>query len=132
MAWELIDHTGDVGIDVRAASREALYAEAATALFDLLAGIPADAAGTRETIPLPPGDPAESLREFLGDLLYRFSVDRRMYVSFEPGSAAVEARWEPYDAVRHPLRTELKAVTWHQLSASETANGWTARVIFDV
>lgn len=132
MPWTLIDHTGDVGIDVRAPSREALFSEAARAMFDLLAESPPDAAGHPETIPLPEGDPAEALREFLGELLFRFSVDRRMYVFFEPGTNAVGARWEPYDAARHPLRTELKAVTWHQLSAEETRNGWTARVIFDV
>lgn len=132
MPWELIDHTGDVGIEVRAPSREALFAEAGRALFDLLAGMPEGAVGTPETIPLPAGEPAEGLRDFLGELLYRFSVDRRMYVGFEPGAGAVEARWEPYDAARHPLRTELKAVTWHQLSAGPTANGWAARVIFDV
>jgi SHS2 domain-containing protein len=55
-----------------------------------------------------------------------------MYVAFEPLCGAVEARWEPYDAARHPLRTELKAVTWHQLSASESGGRWKARVIFDV
>lgn len=132
MGWTLIDHTGDVGIDVRAATREALFAEAARAMFDILAGRPEGAVGTAETIPFPEGETADALREFLGELLYRFSVDRRMYVAFEPRIGAVEGRWEPYDAARHPLRTELKAVTWHQLAAAEGPDGWTARVIFDV
>ena len=132
MPWELIDHTGDVGIDVRAPFREALFAEAARAMFDILAEAPPAPAGTAERIPVPEGDTAEALRDFLGDLLYRFSADRRMYVAFEPTTGAVQARWEPYEAGRHPLRTELKAVTWHQLAAVESPNGWTARVIFDV
>jgi SHS2 domain-containing protein len=132
MSWTLIDHTGDVGIDVDAPSREAMYAEAAAAMFSILADSPSAPAGTEEVLPLPEGDEAEGLRDFLGELLYRFSEGRRMYVGFEPLCGAVEARWEPYDAVRHPLRTELKAVTWHQLAAAESGGRWKARVIFDV
>jgi len=132
MSWTLIDHTGDVGIDVVAPTREAMFAEAARAMFSILADLPAEPAGTEEVLALPEGDVAEALRDFLGELLFRFSEGRRMYVAFEPLCGAVEARWEPYDAVRHPLRTELKAVTWHQLAAAESGGGWTARVIFDV
>jgi SHS2 domain-containing protein len=55
-----------------------------------------------------------------------------MYVGFAPGSGTVEAAWEPYEAARHPLRTELKAVTWHQLRVTRENDAWTARVIFDV
>jgi SHS2 domain-containing protein len=132
MAWTLIDHTGDVGIDVDAPSKEAMFAEAAAALFSILAGTPPDPGGSEEVLALPEGDVAEGLRDFLGELLYRFSEGRRMYVAFEPLCGAVEARWEPYDPVRHPLRTELKAVTWHQLAAGESGGRWKARVIFDV
>ena len=39
---------------------------------------------------------------------------------------------EPYDPERHPLRTELKAVTYHQLEVARDGDEWTGRVIFDV
>ena len=132
MTWTLIDHTGDIGIEVRAGSREALFAEAAAAMFEILAGKPPDARGTPESLPLPDGDPAEALRDFLAELLYRFSMERKMYVAFAEGSGTVEAAWEPYDAARHPLATELKAVTWHQLQVTRENDAWSARVIFDV
>ena len=132
MPWTLIDHTGDIGIEVRAASREALFAEASTALFEILAGKPAGARGSPETLPIPDGDPAEGLRDFLAELLFRFSTERKMYVGFAAGRGTVEAAWEPYDAARHPLRTELKAVTWHQLRVTRENEAWAARVIFDV
>jgi len=132
MTWTLIDHTGDIGIEVRATSREALFADAAAAMFEILAGKPAGARGTPEALTLPAGDPAEALRDFLAELLYRFSMERKMYVAFAAGSGTVEAAWEPYDAARHPLRTELKAVTWHQLEVTRENDAWSARVIFDV
>jgi SHS2 domain-containing protein len=127
---ELIDHTGDVGIVVRAPTLEALYAEAARAMFGILADAPDPRPTGRRTFAAGP-DP-DALREFLADLLYRFSVDREMYVSFAPGTGTVEGAWEPYDPARHPLRTELKAVTWHQLELLREEGGWRARVIFDV
>jgi SHS2 domain-containing protein len=132
MSWTLIDHTGDIGVDVRAESREGLFAEAARAMFDILAGAPERVEGAPETLAIPEGEDAEALRDFLAELLYRFSMERKMYVGFKPGSGTVAGAWEPYDAARHPLRTELKAVTWHQLEVTREKDGWRARVIFDV
>lgn len=130
MSTELVDHTGDVGIVVRAPSPEALYAEAAGAMFAILADAPDPRPTDRRSFPATP-DP-DALRDFLADLLYRFSADHEMYVAFTPGAGTVEGAWERYDPVRHPLRTELKAVTWHQLELAREGTGWRGRVIFDV
>jgi SHS2 domain-containing protein len=130
--YELIDHTGDVGIRVRAPTLEALFAESARALFEILV----------QALPSPPAEfdefaiegavPPDELREFLAELLYRFTVDRKMYVSFEVAPGSVRAGYVPFDLLRHPLRTEVKAVTWHQLEAEKGSDGWRAQVIFDV
>ena len=37
MAYELIDHTGDIGVVARAPTLEALFAECARAMFEILA-----------------------------------------------------------------------------------------------
>ncbi len=132
VSYELIDHTGDLGIVARASSLEALFAECARAMFDILAENPSPAAGTVDAFDVPGRDPAEELREFLAELLYRFSAERKMYGSFAPGSGTVHGTWEPYDPARHPLKTELKAVTWHQLAVAKEETGWKAQVIFDV
>jgi len=127
---DLLDHTGDVGIVVRAASLEAVYAEAAGAMFSILADAPEPRPSSRRNFAVSPD--RDALRDFLADLLYRFSVDHEMYVAFAPGRGTVEGSWEPYDPARHPLRTELKAVTWHQLELAPEGSRWRARVIFDV
>jgi SHS2 domain-containing protein len=133
MAYELIDHTGDIGVVARAPSLEALFAECARAMFAVLAeSSPAPAPSGTDSFPVAGADPAEELRDFLSELLYRFSADHRMYVGFTPGPGSVVAAWEPYDPVRHPLRTELKAVTYHQLEVVREGEAWRGRVIFDV
>ena len=132
MAWELIDHTGDVGVIARAPTLEELFAESARAMFSILAdaGVPAPA-GT-DAFPVGGTAPEEELRDFLSELLYRFSADRRMYVRFSTAPGRVDADWELYDPARHPLRTELKAVTYHQLEVVREGDLWKGRVIFDV
>lgn len=132
MSYELIDHTGDLGVAARAPSLEALFAECARAMFAILAENPSPAAAGTDRFAVAGSDPAEELRDFLSELLYRFSAERKMYGSFAPGSGTVHGTWEPYDPARHPLKTELKAVTWHQLVVAKEEDGWKAQVIFDV
>jgi SHS2 domain-containing protein len=132
MTYELIDHTGDVGIAVRAPTLEGIYAEAARALFEILADPAGEPAVEWADFPVPPESPADGLRDFLAELLYRFSAERKMYVSFAPGSGKVAVGGAPYNPARHPLRTEIKAVTWHGLRVTREPDGWQARVIFDV
>jgi SHS2 domain-containing protein len=132
MTWELIDHTGDVGVAARAPTLEELFAEFGRAMFSILAAAPAPAPQETDVFPVAGAEPAEELRDFLSELLYRFSAEHRMYVAFSSAPGAVSAAWEPYRQDRHPLRTELKAVTWHQLQAVHDGDGWRGLVIFDV
>jgi SHS2 domain-containing protein len=130
--YELIDHTGDVGIRVRAPTLEALFAESARALFEILVQAPGSAPREFEDFAVEGAVPPDELREFLAELLYRFTVDHKMYVSFETTPGKVRAGYVPFDPSHHLLRTELKAVTWHQLEAEKEPEGWRAQVIFDV
>jgi SHS2 domain-containing protein len=132
MSWELIDHTGDIGVEARAPTLEELFAECARAMFSVLAETGTPAPTGRESFQVAGADPAEELRDFLSELLYRFSAERRMYVAFVPEKGSLSAAWESYDQARHPLRTELKAVTYHQLEVVQDGDGWRGRVIFDV
>ncbi len=132
MTWELIDHTGDVGVAAQAPTLEELFAECARAMFSLLAVAPDPAPTDSDAFPVAGAEPAEELRDFLAELLYRFSAEHRLYVAFTAEPGRVSAAWEPYREDRHPLRSELKAVTWHQLEAVRDAGGWRGRVIFDV
>lgn len=132
MSYELIDHTGDIGVVARAPTLEALFAECGRAMLAILADAPSPAPSGSDSFPVAGAEPAEELRDFLSELLYRFSTDHRMYVGFSATPGSVEAAWEPYDAARHPLRTELKAVTYHQLEVVREGDAWRGRVIFDV
>jgi SHS2 domain-containing protein len=135
--YEFIDHTGDIGVIVRAPTLEGLFSEAARAMMEIIADGSAARPQRSERIVVEGEDLAEVLRGWLGELLYRFSAGGMIFVEFaidSVGERRLEARasGEPYDPARHPLRTELKAVTYHQLGVRRTDAGWEAQVIFDV
>ncbi|MBI2931517.1 MAG: archease [Planctomycetes bacterium] len=133
--YELIDHTGDIGIRVHGGTRPELFETAARALYDILVEA-RDVRPQREEEIVVEGETDEMLREWLAELLYRFSVDGTIYreydIRIEGRRMSAKVRGERLDPARHALRTELKAVTYHGLFARPEGDGWVAEVIFDV
>ena len=130
------EHTGDIGIEVEAATRADLFARAVTAV----ARIMVDPAGVRplerRTAEVAGSDDTELLHDLLAAALNLFLADgfiwRDAEVAEHDGALTATLAGEPYDAKRHELRTELKAVTYHQLRVVNEGGRWHARVIFDV
>jgi SHS2 domain-containing protein len=134
---ELFEHTADLGLRVRAADLDTLFAEAAACLFsavveDLTAVRPASAvqvevAGT---------DREYLLFDWLKELLYRSDAERMLFSRFEvrvrDDGLTGTAHGEPIDPARHTLSHEVKAITYHELKVEPTADGWLAEVIVDI
>ncbi|HKS17290.1 MAG TPA: archease [Planctomycetota bacterium] len=132
-----LDHTGDVGFEVRSDTLEGLFRRAARGLYEILVERLPAAGDAEETIDLRDDAPDLLLRSFLSELLYRFLASRAILVDFlefriEGNHLRARGPAARFDPVRDGLRTELKAVTYHQLEVRREASGWTARIIFDV
>jgi SHS2 domain-containing protein len=135
--YHTFDHTADLGLVITGSSEEALFANAAYAVFDIITDLArVDARETRRIAA--EGDGREDLLiNFLREVLYLYNGKRwllkelRIVRISEKGLEA-EARGEPLDAQKHEICKEIKAVTYHQAQIHETPDGWTARVIFDV
>ena len=138
--FTFFDHTGDVGIDIRAASVGELFADAARAFCDTIT----DVAGVRADAALAIGLSAPGLDlllvDWLSELLYRFDTE-----GFLPAAADVAIRreadaWrlrarvagEAGAASRLPIKVLVKAVTYHALRVERDPDGWGARVILDI
>lgn len=133
--YRIIDHTADIGFEVEAGSLEALFASAGRALFDLIA---APGAGAEEIRLSVSGDDWPDLMyRWLRELFYLWSGKGRLVagiriVSLVPYEIEAVAEAEPFDAARHRIRNEIKAVTYHQLAVDRSGAGWRARVILDM
>ena len=135
--YETFDHTADVGLRIRAADLDTLFADAARAMFSVMAG-DLDAVRPTEEVRIALGadDLDALLRDWLGELLYMFHVRKLVFsdfaVSVSAGGLQAAARGESMDAARHKLDVEIKAVTWHGLKVEQTSDGWLAEVIVDI
>ena len=143
MAYELLEHTADLGVVVTAPTLEGLYAEALRALTDCITEVAAVAPREGRRIGLAAADRELLLVDWLGEALYLFETEGLVFSAAEvelqggreDGAAArLEARLhgESFDSRRHPLKVQIKAVTYHGLEVRETEEGWRARVIFDI
>ena len=135
--FETFDHTADLGLRIRAADLDTLFAEAAEALFaaavtDLRAVKPA----VRREVKLPADDLDFLLFDWLKTLLYWFDTEHLLFSKFEVhvGDAGLTGvAWgEPLDRQRHQLEHEIKAITYHGLRVEQTPDGWLAEVIVDI
>lgn len=151
-----LDHTADVGMDVRAPSLELLFHRAAIGLLMLLQGRDdpqegdaaedADASDpSRDTdlegptgvetraIELEADGAAELLADWLKELLFLHETRHADYAraTFDRlGESALEARVQTEPSA--PAVREVKGVTYHELAVERSDGDWTARVIFDV
>ncbi len=133
-----LDHTADLGLEVRAPSLPALFERAAAGLRAAIEGTEcgSGAADPRvsRAIELVADDVASLLVAWLRELLYLHQVE---------GLAVRGVRFGRFDetglagtltlgpaAVRPPR--EIKGVTYHGLETARREGEWRARVIFDV
>src|SRR5262249_3147117 len=114
--YETFDHTADLGLRVRAADLDALFAEAAEALFSAIVEDLQTVRPVQEVeVPLEGQDLAYLLFDWLKALLYRFDAEHLLFSRFEAkvtgGGLEGRAWGEPLDRARHELSHEVKAIT---------------------
>ena len=134
---EFFEHTADLGLRVRAADLDGLFAEAARALFSaVVEDVGTVVASQRVEVRVAGNDKEYLLFDWLKALLYRFDAEHLLFSRFEVkvGADGLEgAAWgEPMDPARHEPNHEVKAITYHGLKVEQTADGWLAEVIVDI
>ena len=135
--YELFDHTADLGLRVTAPDLPSLFAEAAAGLTSMLVDFPANIGPrTERRFDITGADREYLLFDWLNALLLAFEEDRFVpagcdVIVTDTGLEAT-ARGETFDPSRHGLGREVKAITYHELSVEQTADGWRAEVIVDI
>ena len=135
--YETFAHTADLGLRVRADSREALFQDAARGLFSMLVLNLDDVQPIEEVqFELAADDVEYQLFDWLTELLYRFDTEHLLLadfdVRFDQGQLSATCRGERSDPVRHQMDHEVKAITYHGLTVTQADDGWQAEVIVDI
>ncbi|MFH1441499.1 MAG: archease [Candidatus Omnitrophota bacterium] len=143
--YEIIEHTADIGIRVKADDLAGLFSKAAAAMFDIIVekkegnkGIPflkEKRGDSQFKIKLTADNLEELFVTWLSELLYLFSVREVVPWDFkinnldETNLAAVVLA----ESIAHyRVKTEIKAVTYHELEVKKVDSEWQGKVIFDV
>ncbi|PZR97969.1 MAG: archease [Chloroflexi bacterium] len=134
---DVIDHTADIGLQIRASSAGQAFSAVALGMFDIMVDRQAIRATERRTLRVGAENWEDLLLQWLQELLCMYELDRLVPASCsirEIGSNALLADLdgEELDLSRHATGPQIKAVTYHQLRAEETADGFAIRVIFDI
>ena len=135
--YRVFDHTADLGVEVFGKTIQELYANAAFAVYDLMADLHDVQAQETRKIVVEGADREDLLVNYLREVLYLFNGNRLLLKSFiinemDDRHLEGEVRGETFDPGRHHLKREIKAVTYHGTQIAEAPEGWRGRVIFDV
>jgi SHS2 domain-containing protein len=106
-------------------------------MFDLMSDATRIQPRLTMTIHLEGSDFEDLLVRWLSELLYLYDTQRFLYctaafTTLEPTRLVATVQGEPFDATRHPIDTEIKAVTYHQIAVRQADGAWQAQVIFDL
>jgi SHS2 domain-containing protein len=140
MGYTFVDHTADVAADLTGRTIEELFASAAQALTDTITQLETVRPSVTQSVTLESGSPDDLLVDWLNELVYRFEVQNVLVSDAAVRIAHAAGRWrlggtiagEPFDPARHPSRVLVKSATYHGLHVAQTADGWTARIVFDI
>lgn len=137
MGYELLDHTGDLGVRVWAEDVKGIFYEAARALFAIITDLETVMVRVKRKIRVEASTVDELLVAWLSELLYIYEVEGLLFCDFtltemDEKRVTGVATGEEFDEGRHPIKTSIKAVTYHQLEIKEKDGRWQAQVIFDI
>ena len=135
--YEFIEHTADTGLRVYGETLPGLFLNAAEGLIEILLDAEEISVQKKVDIKVEGSTLEDLLVSWLGEVLYQVQVKRVIpgkirILAFNEKEIIARVEGEDYDPARHRLKTEIKAVTYHNLKVEKRDSIWQADVIFDI
>jgi len=136
-AFEIIDHTADVGIVAYGADVEELFSNAALALFSLITELESIEGKLHFDLKVTSEDRDSLLVEWLNELIYLSDVEHILFNRFDIESLThnqlkATCYGETFDPMKHKIKVGVKAATYHMLKLDKNGGGYKAQIIFDI
>jgi len=135
--FEILDHTADIGIVVHGENLKALFENAGEAFFHLITDLK-KVRGRMERRVNVKGESLDRLMvDWLSELLYLHDVENLLFKGFKVDSVGEDGlkatvKGERFQEGMHVIKTEVKAVTYHQIEVRREKRGWRAQVVLDL
>jgi len=135
--YHLIDHTADFGIQVFGTDSRELFSNAALALFDVITEMDELIGDDSCDITASGEDWSDLMINWLREILYLWNgremlVKSVQVLSLSEHNISAKIYFDAYLPDRHTIKTEIKAVTYHQIQVKRSPSGWEAQIIFDI
>lgn len=135
--FEILDHTADIGIIVHGENLKALFENAGEAFFHLITDLRKVKRRVERRVNIEGESLDRLMVDWLSELLYLHDVENLLFKGFKVDSVGEDGlkatvKGEPFQEGVHVIKTEVKAVTYHQIEVRRETEGWRAQVILDL
>ncbi len=135
--YETFPHTGDLALLIRGRDLRELFLNGAMGLFSLITDRRRIRRRLRKEVALSDQARETLLVQWMGELLFLYDARGLLFRSFNieeitETSIKASALGEPFDEGRHPLKTQVKAVTYHGIKIEERGGILRALVVLDI
>jgi SHS2 domain-containing protein len=136
--FEVLDHTADIGLIIYGKDLKTLFENAGQGFFHLITDLRKVRQRVERQITLEGKGLERLMVDWLSELLYLHDAESLLFKGFDVEAVGenglkAAARGEPFLEGIHVIKTEVKAVTYHQIRVEkEATGGWRAQVIFDL
>lgn len=133
-----LEHTADIGLLIKAADKTAVFTQAAIAMFDLIGRLKQPAIKSKQyCIDIKAANLEELLVAWLSELLTLADIHKCFFIDFKINILSDSNLNALCQAVKFNKRnierkTEVKAVTYHELKIKQDKQQVTAKVFFDL
>jgi SHS2 domain-containing protein len=133
MKYRELEHTADLAILVSGKDLSQLFANAAYGLFDVMADLTKPLSGARRSIRLRSPDVESLMVDWLNELIYLHDREGEIYNRFDIDFPSMEEISASVEGGRgEGSKLHVKAATFNDLEIREVAEGFEARLVFDV
>ena len=135
--YEQIEHTADIGVKVYGRDLKELFKNAAFSMFDIIADLEGLKSSLTLSFDLKAATYEDLLVVWLDELLFNFYTKWILFTDFKIESITkdrirAKAFGRHLGENKNRLKTEIKAITYHELKIQKTRNGYEATLIFDI
>ena len=136
-AFEILDHTADIGIIAYGADVRELFSNAALALFSLITELESIQEKLHFDLEVGSEDRDSLMVEWLNELIYFFDAKHILFNRFDIESLTHNALkatcyGEDFDPDKHKIKIGVKAATYHMLRLDMNNDGYKAQIILDI
>ena len=135
--YKILDHTADLGIEVKGKDLPTLFKNAGYALLDIMVSGKSPEMAKTMNLTITGTDLPDLMVRWLGEILYLFEGEGLVSASINIHSLSnsnLEASLHTvtFNPEFHQVLTEVKAVTYHRIEVVQKGSVWKASVIFDL